>query len=301
MRTILTLVVLLAVSTVLRAADPLAERMGAGLRALESGELAKAAAVYGEILAQNPRYGSARHLLGICQLRMGRMADGIRNLETVRKENLLNRQAEYTLVSTYVAMSMLDEAQKIVETTLRADRTAEAAFMRGSYRMARADYEGAMRELETARKLDPKLRGVRSMLGVTYGMANRSDRAIPLLEAALKENPRDGNAAAFLGWLYKERDRSGEATTLLEQTVKERPGDIGALFLLAQLTQARGNATEAVGMLERVVEAQPEHRGAYVLLARLYQKLQRAADAARAREAVIRLNAAQQAAQPGAR
>ena len=301
MRTFLTSVILLFVSTALSAADPLAERMESGWRALQSGELEKAAAVYLEILTSNPRYTAARHLLGVCQLQMGRMADGIRSLEVVRKENPQNRQAEYTLVSTYVALSMFDEAQKIVDTTLRTDRTAEACFMRGSYRMARADYEGAIRELETARKMNPKLPGVRSMLGVTYGFANRSDQAIPMLEAALKENARDGNAAAFLGWLYKERDRGSEATTLLEQTVKERPGDFGALFLLAQLTQARGQAAEAVTMLEKVVEAQPEHRGAYVLLARLYQQLQRPADAARARNVVAQLNAAQQAAQPGAR
>jgi len=282
-------------------ATPVAAQVDLGLRAQKAGELEKAAAVYREILDKNPRYTAARHLLGICQLQMGLMAEGIASLETVRRENPQNRQAVYTLISTYVATSMLDEAQKILETDLRLDRSAEASFMRGSYLMARADYGGAIRELEASRKLKPGLAGLNSMLGVTYGFANRSDQAIKTLEAALKENPRDGNAAAFLGWLYKERDRSSEATTLLEQTVKDRPGDFGALFLLAQLTQARGNSGEAVAMLEKVVEAQPDHRGAHVLLARLYQQLKRPEDAARERAIVTKLNAAQQAAQPGAR
>ena len=282
-------------------ATPVSAQVDLGLRAQKSGDLEKAAAVYREILEKNPRYAAARHLLGICQLQMGLMAEGIASLETVRRENPQNRQAVYTLVSTYVATSMLDEAQKILETDLRLDRSAEASFMRGSYLMARADYEGAIRELESSRKLKPGLSGLNSILGVTYGFANRSDQAIKTLEAALKENPRDGNAAAFLGWLYKERDRGSEATTLLEQTVKDRPGDFGALFLLAQLTQARGNSVEAVAMLAKVVEAQPDHRGAHVLLARLYQQLKRPEDAARERAIVAKLNAAQQAAQPGAR
>ena len=282
-------------------ATPVAAQVDLGLRAQKAGELEKAAAVYREILDKNPRYTAARHLLGICQLQMGLMAEGIASLETVRRENPQNRQAVYTLISTYVATSMLDEAQKILETNLRLDRSAEASFMRGSYLMARADYDGAIRELETSRKLKPGLAGLNSILGVTYGFANRSDQAIKTLEAALKENPRDGNAAAFLGWLYKERDRSSEATTLLEQTVKDRPGDFGALFLLAQLTQARGNSVEAVAMLEKVVEVQPDHRGAHVLLARLYQQLKRPEDAALERAIVAKLNAAQQAAQPGAR
>ena len=301
MRAILATVILLATSIAAKAADPLAAQVDLGLREQQAGDLQKAAAVYRDVLQKNPRYSAARHLLAICQLQMGNMADGIANLETVRRENPRNRQAIYTLVSTYVATSMLDEAQKIVEGNLRLDKSAEASFVRGSYLMARADYDGAIRQLEAARRLKPSLVGLNSMLGVTYGFANRSDQAITTLETALRENPGDGNAAAFLGWLYKERDRSGEATTLLEQTVRERPGDFGALFLLAQLTLARGASAEAAAMLERVVEAQPEHRGAHVLLARLYQALKRPEDAARERATVAKLNAAQQAAQPGAR
>ena len=293
MRMILILAILLT--------NQLAAQVHLGLRAQKAGEFEKAAAVYRDVLDKNPRDTAARHLLGMCQLQMGQMAQGIASLETVVKENPQNRQAVYTLVSTYVATSMLDEAQKRIETNLRMDRSAEASFMRGSYLMARADYQGAIQQLETARKLKPGLAGLRSMLGVTYGFANRSDQAITMLEAALKENPQDGNAAAFLGWHYKERDRSSEATTLLEQTVRDRPGDFGALFLLAQLTQSRGNAAEAAGMLEKVVETQPEHRGAHVLLARLYQQFNRPEDAARERAIVAKLNAAQQAAQPGAR
>ncbi len=292
---------LLATPVAALAADPLSVQMDLGWRAQVEGEFEKAVTIYQGILERNSRYSTARHLLGICQLQMGRVAAGISSLENVVQENPRNRQALYTLVSTYIASSMLDEAQKKIENNFHADRSAEASFMRGSLLMARGDYEGAIRQLETANKLNPRLAGLRSMLGVTYGFANRSDQAIPMLEAALQDNPRDGNATAFLGWLYKERDRAGEATTLLEQTVKERPGDYGALFLLAQLTQARGNGAEAALMLERVVEAQPEHRGAHVLLARLYQQLKRPEDAARERAIVAKLNAAQQAAQPGAR
>lgn len=300
MREAIALILLSLGTTAGLASGQTSERIEQGWRAQGRGEFAKAAEFYEEALKSNPGDSAARHLLGICQLQLGRLPEGIASLERVVRENPRNRQALYTLVSTYVASSMLEEAQKKIEKELKADRSAEASYMRGSFLMASGDYEGAIRQLETARRLNPKLSGLRSMLGVTYGFANRAEQAIPMLEAALRENPRDGNAKAFLGWLYKERDRASEATTLLEQTVKERPGDYGALFLLAQLTQARGQAADAVAMLEKVVEAQPEHRGAHVLLARLYVQLKRPEDAARERSIVSKLNAAQQAAQPGA-
>lgn len=289
----------LAALEALGASGPPDERMQAAWKAQSQGDCVRAAALYEEVLAQEARHTVARHLLGVCQLQMGQVAAGAANLERVVREEPRNRQALYTLISTYVATSRLEEAKEKIDRQLKLDGSAEAAFMRGSYWMAQGDYDSAIRHLERARKLSPKLRGLRSMLGVTYGFASRSDQAIAMLEAALRENPADGNAKAFLGWLYKERDRTGEAATLLEETVRERPGDYGALFLLAQLTQARGQAAEAVAMLEKVVAAQAEHRGAHVLLARLYGQLQRPEDAARERRIIAELNAAQQAAQPG--
>lgn len=273
----------------------------AGIERQQRGDLQGAAAVYQEVLARNPQFAKARHLLAICLLQLGQTNDGIRELEIVRKQDPANRQALYTLLSTYVAVSRLDEAQILVERDLRGDRSAEAHFMRGSYCMARAQYKEAVIQLELALRLKPRLPGLRSTLGVTLCFANRLDEAIPHLQAALTENAADGNAAAFLGWVFKERDRGAEAGPLLERTVQARPDDVGALFLLAQLRMARDNQQEAVLMLERVIAAQPEHRGAHVLLARLYDQLKRPEAAAREREIVTRLNAALQAKEPGAR
>jgi tetratricopeptide (TPR) repeat protein len=283
------------------AAETPAARMDAAIEAQQRGDIETAVAVYRDLLAVNPKLTKARHLLGLAELQRGNTNAGIVELERVRGEDPRNRQAVYTLLSTYVAVSRLDEAAALVKFALRGDVSAEARFMRGSYLMATAAYAEAITELRSAMRLNPKLPGLRSMLGVNLCFANRFNEAIPELEGALRENPNDGNAAAFLGWVYKERDRGAEALPLLSRTVAGRPDDVGALFLLAQLTHARGDAAGATAMLENVVGASPGHRGAHVLLARLYQQQGRAADAAKAREIVERLNAEQQAAQPGGR
>ncbi len=299
MRVLVILVVSLT-AVAFAAADPLRERLDAGIRAQKAGNFKEAVAAYREVLAKSPRLTLARHLLGVCELLSGNMTEGIRQLEMVRREDPANRQAVYTLVSTHIAIGDLDAAGKILASTLQRDNTASGYFIRGSYAMARADYKKAITELHLASKLGPSLPGVRSMLGVTYCFANQLDEAIPVLEAALRENPQDGNAAAFLGWLYKDRDRGAEASALLERTVRTRPEDKGALFLLAQLTQSRGQVAEATKMLERVVELDAGHRGAHVLLARLYQQLHRPDEASRERGIVERLNSELQAAQPKA-
>ena len=283
------------------AAETPAARIDSAIAAQQRGDLHGAAAVYRELLATNPRLTKARHLLGLCELQLGNINEGIRELEQVRKEDPRNRQAVYTLLSTYVAVSRLDEAGALIKIALASDATAEAKFMRGSYRMATGAYADAITELRAALRLNPKLPGLRSMLGVNLCFANRFDEAIPELEKALAENPNDGNAAAFLGWVYKDRDRGDDALPLLARTVAGRPEDVGALFLLAQLTHLRGDAAGATTMLERVATLSPSHRGAHVLLARLYQQQGRTADADREREIVARLNAEQQAAQPSGR
>ncbi len=292
--------ILAASSAAFAAADSIKDRLEGALRAQKSGDLQGAAATYRDLLAVNPRLTNARHLLGVCELQAGNMTEGIRELEIVRREDPANRQAAYTLVSTYVAIGLLDDARKILDTTLRGDLTGSGRFMRGSYAMAQGDYALAIRELRQARQIDPRLPGLASQLGIAYCFANSLDDAVPILEAALVENPLDANAAAFLGWLYKDRDRTAEAENLLSRTVRARPEDKGALFLLAQLTQSRGETPQAAAMLEKVVSLDPRHRAAHVLLARLYQKLQRLEDAAREREIVERLNAEIQASQPKA-
>lgn len=288
-------------SVALMATGPLKDRFDAGVRAQKTGDLRSASAAFREVLELDPRFTVARQLLGICELQAGNMGEGVRQLEIVRKEDPSIRQVSYTLVSTYIAIGMLEEARKIVDSTLRGDLSAPGRFMRGSYAMAQGDYPVAIRELQQARRLDARLPGVSSQLGVAYCFANRFDEAIPVLESALRENPADNNAAAFLGWMYKERDRNGEAAALLEKSVQARPDDAGAWFLLAQITLARGEVEAAVKTLEKVVEMDPGHRAAHVLLARLYLKLKRPEEAARERATVERLNAEMQASQPGAR
>ncbi|MBC7928095.1 MAG: tetratricopeptide repeat protein [Bryobacteraceae bacterium] len=297
---LLFVLAVITVSAVHGAVDSIKERFEAAVQAQRSGDLSTAIRAYREMLERDPRLTRARHLLGICELQAGNRGEGIRQLEAVRREDPSNRQVAYTLVSTYVASGMLQQAAKVVQLDLRGDESGAAYFMRGSLAMAEGHYDLAIRELEHARKLGKGLAGVTSQLGVAYCFTGRLDDALPVLESALQENPLDGNAAAFLGWIYKDRDRDSEAAALLERTVRARPEDQGALFLLAQLTQSRGQSAEALGMLEKVVALDPDHRAAHVLLARLYQKLRRTDDAARERSIIERLNADLQAAQPKA-
>ncbi|MDZ4797386.1 MAG: tetratricopeptide repeat protein [Bryobacteraceae bacterium] len=293
-------VVFLAASAALAAADAAQEQMEKAVRAQKAGDLSAAAAAYRLALQSNPRLTLAHHLLGVCELQLGNLNKGMEHLEIVLRQDPANRQAAYTLVSTYIATGMLAEAGKVIDTALRADSSAAGHLMRGSLQMALGEYEVATHELEQARKLDGRLPGVVSQLGVAYCFANRLDDAIPVLEAALRENPEDANAAAFLGWLYKDRDRDKEAATLLESAVRARPSDKGAWFLLAQLAQNRGEPAHAAELLQKVVEMDPGFRPAHVLLARVYQQLRRPEDAARERAIVDRLNAEQQASQPAA-
>ena len=289
---------LLAASELSGSPEAAADQMQAAIQAQKSGDFPTAISRYRSLLAIHPQLTTAHHLLGICELQLGHLREGIQELEIVRKQDPANHAASYTLVSTYITAGMPEAAKVVLDTSLRSDTSPAAKFMRGSYRMAVGEHADAIQELQKARALDPKLPGLLSQLGVAYCFANQLDKAIPALEGALRENPGDTNAAAFLGWLYKDQDRDSEATALLEKTIVARPTDKGAYFLLAQLAQSRGEQKRALELLEKVVAMDPGFRPAHVLLARIYLQAGRASEAAREREIVTKLTDELQAAQP---
>jgi tetratricopeptide (TPR) repeat protein len=84
---------MLAVSaTLLLGADAARDRFDAGVRAQKAGNLQSAAIAYREALAENPQLIVARHLLGVCELQLGNLAEGMRQLELVLRANPSNRQ-----------------------------------------------------------------------------------------------------------------------------------------------------------------------------------------------------------------
>ena len=266
-----------------------------GLTYLQAGQNENARrSLAAAVEAQNGNY-LARHYFGVSLLKLGRMREGIAELETVASAHPEDLDALYTLASAYLKNNQLETARRLIDTKIIVHDTAEAHLIAGSYYMAAQAFRDAVDELRRAQQLNPELPQLGSRLGGAYAMTGSQEMATQLFEDYLKKNPSDYDSLAFLGWLYLESERVDEAETLLNRAHQIQPDDLEVMFQLARVARARQHFEEAAILLEQVIAAKPDHTRAHVLLAQTYFHLKRTADGNREREIVRRLSAEEQA------
>jgi len=266
-----------------------------GLTYLQAGQNENARRRLAELAKLQSDNFLARHYLGVSLLKLGRMQDGIAELEGVVTAHPEDLEAAYTLASAYITSKQLENARRLIDSVIGRHETAEAHLIAGSYYMAAQDFRQAVVELRRAQELNPALPELGASLGGAYAMTGSQDMAMQLFEAYHEKNPNDFDTLAFLGWLYLESDRVDDAERILNKAHQVRPRDLEVMFQLARVARARQHFEEAAGLLEQVVAAKPDHTRAHVLLAQTYFHLKRTADGNREREIVQRLNKEEQA------
>jgi len=266
-----------------------------GLTYLQAGQNENARRRLAELAKLQSDNFLARHYLGVSLLKLGRMQDGMAELEGVVTAHPEDLEAAYTLASAYITSKQLENARRLIDSVIGRHETAEAHLIAGSYYMAAQDFRQAVVELRRAQELNPALPELGASLGGAYAMTGSQDMAMQLFEAYHQKNPNDFDTLAFLGWLYLESDRVDDAEKILNKAHQVRPRDLEVMFQLARVARARQHFEEAAGLLEQVVAAKPDHTRAHVLLAQTYFHLKRTADGNREREIVQRLNKEEQA------
>ena len=270
-------------------------RFNLGLTYLQTGQFDKARGVLGPLAREQNDNFLAQHYFGVSLLKLGRINEGISELEAVASKHPEDLDAVYTLASAYIRTRQLEKAQKLIDGPISRQETAEAHLLAGSYYMASKAFRQAVEELKKAQQLNPALPELGASLGGAYAMTGSQEMAAQLFETHLKENPEDFDSLAFLGWLYLEAERVDEAEPLLRKAHQIKPADAEVMFQLARVERAREHYTEAAALLEQVVAKNPDHTRAHVLLAQTYFRLKRTADGNREREIVRRLNEKEQA------
>jgi tetratricopeptide (TPR) repeat protein len=253
-----------------------------------------------QVVEKQPINLQARQLLALSYLRLNKLAEGIAQLENILASQPENLGAAYTLGSAYITNHQLDKVEALIEKFFDRLDSAEAHLIKGSYRVAVADYPKAVEELSRAKELNEKLPTVRSQLGFAQLYLGNRDAASSEFQAELHDNPLDFTANACLGWLHKEEGRTDAAIAMLKQAFAVKPEDSGVLFQLAGLAQAKGESGKAIGLLEQVVQQRPHFIPAHVLLARMYYQAKRLPEAQRERKIIDQLNAEEQNRQPSA-
>lgn len=253
--------------------------------------------------ADLPERVNAVLLLADCEVRLGEYKKAIELLSPYEKngaDTQYGRAVAYLLGNALIADGQLGRGQLIIDGVFRNEDTAEARLLIGSLMLLMDDGQGAVKELERAVALNPKLPTLHAWHGRALMRMGDSEKAKAAFRAELADNPNDFDANLYTGVLLRQDKQFDEALRYLTRAVQLRPREQYAHYHLGAVLAALGKPDEARPLLEGVAKEYPDFVEARVLLASVYYRLNRKEDGDRERAAVQRLNSEQQAKRPDA-
>ena len=124
----------------------------------------------------------------------------------------------------------------------------------GVIAMRRKQWNTALSELESAKKLAPGIVGIRVNIGLAYFRQNDFHSAIPSFESAVHDDPASGQARYLLGLCYYFDERYGDAVSTLEPLWPSESGKLEYLYVIATAAARSGNAELRQQALKHMVE-----------------------------------------------
>ncbi|MBO0857713.1 MAG: tetratricopeptide repeat protein [Chloracidobacterium sp.] len=243
---------------------------------------------------------SAILILADCLVRLGEYKKTIDLLSPLETTYSDNRAFAYLFGNALISANQIAKGQALIDRVFRGEDSAEARLLIGSILLLADDKQAAVKEFERAIELNPKLPSLHAWYGRALMRLGDGDGAITAFKSELSTNPNDFEANLYLGILLKRDKSLDEAFEYLSRAARLRPRDSYSRFQLASLHAARGKPGEALPLLEAVTKEYPDFIEARVLLASVYYRLNRKADGDRERAIAQKLNAEQQAKEPGA-
>jgi tetratricopeptide (TPR) repeat protein len=136
-------------------------------------------------------------------------------------------------------------------------------------------YKEAIKELNRAKKMDPKNIKVYNLLGWAYIHLQKYDKSSLIFQEVLKMDPKNEMAHANLGYINHKKGLYGEAIeklSAIEKHAKNKQAVLYALFYLGLVYYEREMYEDSVEFLNKAINAGPNLYEAYYYLGKAYQK-----------------------------
>jgi tetratricopeptide (TPR) repeat protein len=189
-------------------------------------------------------------LLADCRLRLGEFQEAVDVAAPLEKDHQEDPALSYVLGMALIRSGRISEGQVRVDRLLRGAESAEGHLLLGSTLFSSGDYPGAVKELNRAATLNPRLPSLQSYLGQALLFTGDADGAVAAFRKELAANPNDFDANFQLAAILARRGQTAESRALLERAVQVRPGSGGAKAALAEgfhFQQAPENSGVAPG------------------------------------------------------
>ena len=128
----------------------------------------------------------------------------------------------------------------------------------GDERYQKGDVSGAIQELKTALKLDPRNVNVLNSLGVCYGVGGESEKALEFFREATRLDPQEVMALYNAGYVHSMLKQTDDALACYQKAEATGEDVFEVIFQLGKLCLDRGDLDAAKTYLEKAVRLQPE-------------------------------------------
>ena len=245
---------------------------------LARGDLDASAALYEELLREQPDLPQAHHGAGRIEAARGRPAAAVDHFRRATDLFAGYAAAYYALGLAYRDLARTDEARAALQlyeahrleapplddpalTRVRQLKTGPLARLAEGVRLGKdGDLEGARREHEAALEADPSLAQAHANLISIYGRLGRPDKAEEHYQAAVALSPGLAEAHYDYGVLLVGQRRTREAAQAFERALAINPNYAAAHNNLGNMLEAEGRAVEAEAHYRAAIANDPTFR-----------------------------------------
>jgi tetratricopeptide (TPR) repeat protein len=257
---------------------------------LSEGRLAHAEETLQQLLAIEPDYPTALHLLGFVQLKSNQLTAATSTLERAVGLDPVNAETNFYLGYAMLLSGDLEAAQAATERAILiyawdARYHAQLGFIQSELLL----YQPAREAFNRALEQDPDSFAARLGLGSVNLLTNRLDEAEANLRAAVALAEENADARRLLGLTLWQQYRFPEAVEQYEINVQLKPDSESSNRILVDALVTLKEKTIAEMVIRRWQQASPGSRMARYYLADLMYSSGRYQDALREFSATLEL------------
>ena len=256
----------------------------------QSGDVAKAQALYQSILNSQPQHSDALHLLGVTHIQAQRYEQAIALIDqaiAVRPDLVA---AHFNRALALKGLNQLEAAEAGFAKTLelQADYT-QALQPRGMVLQALGRAQEALKCFEALAKNTPKDASTQANLGVVLFQLKRWSEAQAAFEQALLLQPNHASHHFNLATALQEQGRLEEALRHYDQAIALQDDYVDAHHNRGNVLKDLRRYEEALHSLERAMALRPGDAQAYSNQGNVFKAMLRLEDALRAYDEALRL------------
>jgi tetratricopeptide (TPR) repeat protein len=268
------------------------ETLAYGWQLHQAGDLARAEAIYRQVLQAEPAHAGAWFLLGLaCRGRgaLGEAEAAYRQALRLRPDFL---EARNNLGNVLAALGRLDEAAGCYRDVLRLRPDhVEAHNNLGAALRHLGDLAGAAASYREALRLRPDYADARNNLGDVLAVQGKPDEAIAAYREALRLRPDYAEAHNNLGVALRHQGRLDEAVASYREALRCRPGYPEVHYNLGMAFWEEGRPDEAAAGFRQALALRPSYAEALFYLAQALRALGRPDEALAAYHRLLELDA----------